>query len=137
MARDLYPAGKLYMAVNYSRRSFCIQEVKDNPSFRPPRPHRFPLQLLVLLAGLGIASAAHAQFISPGPPAAGRASDTGFAGLVNSTGGFSQSAPLDSNGRTAYWNDTTGTVLIRNPRASDGGTYFRPTAGISYFWGLK
>jgi pyocin large subunit-like protein len=42
-----------------------------------------------------------------------------------------------SNGRTAFWNETTGTVLIRNPAAADGGTFFRPTNGIDYFWGLK
>jgi filamentous hemagglutinin len=38
-----------------------------------------------------------------------------------------------SNGRTAFWDDVTGTVVIRNPSAVDGGTAFRPTAGKSYF----
>jgi hypothetical protein len=42
-----------------------------------------------------------------------------------------------SGGRSAFWNNTTGTVLIRNPAALDGGTYFRPIEGINYFWGLK
>jgi filamentous hemagglutinin len=42
-----------------------------------------------------------------------------------------------SNGRSAFWNDSTGTVLIRNPAAPDGGTFFRPTDGINYFWKLK
>jgi filamentous hemagglutinin len=42
-----------------------------------------------------------------------------------------------SKGRTAYWDDASKTVIIRNPRAADGGTAFRPTAGRSYFDGLK
>ncbi len=42
-----------------------------------------------------------------------------------------------SGGRSAFWNPTRGTVLIRNPGASDGGTYFRPTAGVTYFRGLR
>jgi hypothetical protein len=42
-----------------------------------------------------------------------------------------------SNGRSAFWNDSTGTVLVRNPAAADGGTFFRPTDGINYFWKLK
>ena len=41
-----------------------------------------------------------------------------------------------SNGRVGFWNDTTGTVLIRNPTAVDGGTYFVPNAGVTYFWSL-
>lgn len=31
----------------------------------------------------------------------------------------------------------TGTVVIRNPSAVDGGTAFRPTNGRSYFDGLR
>lgn len=42
-----------------------------------------------------------------------------------------------SGGRTAFWDDATGTVVIRNPRAADGGTAFRPTAGREYFEGLR
>lgn len=36
-----------------------------------------------------------------------------------------------SNGRTAFWRD--GTVVIRNPRAADGGTAFQPNHGYDYF----
>lgn len=36
-----------------------------------------------------------------------------------------------SGGRTAYWRD--GTIVIRNPKALDGGTAFRPTGGYDYF----
>jgi hypothetical protein len=36
-----------------------------------------------------------------------------------------------SNSRTAYWRN--GTVVIRNPKAVDGGTAFRPTSGYDYF----
>ncbi|MFM6370040.1 MAG: RHS repeat-associated core domain-containing protein, partial [Dolichospermum sp.] len=42
-----------------------------------------------------------------------------------------------SNGRTAYWDDASGTVVIRNPKASDGGTAFQPTSGKSYFDNLR
>jgi hypothetical protein len=42
-----------------------------------------------------------------------------------------------SHGRTAYWDQTTGTVVVRNPGASDGGTAFRPTNGRAYFDNLK
>ncbi len=42
-----------------------------------------------------------------------------------------------SGGRTAYWDDITGTVVIKNPSAQDMGTAFRPTNGRSYFKGLE
>lgn len=42
-----------------------------------------------------------------------------------------------SGGRTAYWDNATNTVVIRNPAAADGGTALRPTAGKSYFDNLK
>jgi filamentous hemagglutinin len=42
-----------------------------------------------------------------------------------------------SNGRVAYWDDATGTVVIRNPKAVDGGTAFKPRNGKAYFDGLK
>jgi len=42
-----------------------------------------------------------------------------------------------SGGRTAYWDDASGTVVIRNPKAADGGTAFRPTSGRTYFDNLR
>ena len=42
-----------------------------------------------------------------------------------------------SRGRSAYWDAGTGTVVITNPRASDGGTAFRPSNGVNYFNGLR
>lgn len=39
-----------------------------------------------------------------------------------------------SGGRTAYWSD--GTVVIRDPSTTDGGTTFRPRDGYDYFMGL-
>ncbi|MGB6056893.1 MAG: RHS repeat-associated core domain-containing protein [Microthrixaceae bacterium] len=39
-----------------------------------------------------------------------------------------------SGGRTAYWRD--GVVVIRNPRAPDGGTAYVPRDGYDYFMGL-
>ena len=40
---------------------------------------------------------------------------------------------LLTRGRVAYWDQKTGTVIIRNPLQGDGGTAFRPTAGYDYF----
>ena len=42
-----------------------------------------------------------------------------------------------SRGRIGYWHDESGTAVIRNPFAADGGTTFRPANGVDYFNGLK
>lgn len=42
-----------------------------------------------------------------------------------------------SNGRVAYWDDASGTVVIRNPIGIDGGTAFKPTQGKTYFDNLQ
>uniref|UniRef100_A0A486XHH7 Rhs family protein n=1 Tax=Rheinheimera sp. BAL341 TaxID=1708203 RepID=A0A486XHH7_9GAMM len=42
-----------------------------------------------------------------------------------------------SGGRTAYWDNASSTVVIRNPRAGDGGTAFQPANGRAYFDGLR
>ncbi|CFQ74471.1 Uncharacterised protein [Yersinia similis] len=42
-----------------------------------------------------------------------------------------------SGGRSAYWDQSTGTVVIRNPKAPDGGTAFRPVNGRGYFDNLR
>ena len=42
-----------------------------------------------------------------------------------------------SNGRSAFWDNATGSVVIRNPRAVDGGTAFIPKNGVDYFLNLK
>ena len=38
-----------------------------------------------------------------------------------------------SNGRSTYWDDKSGTIVIRDPNSKDGGTAFRPTLGKTYF----
>ncbi|PXZ04780.1 hypothetical protein DKK79_10605 [Gilliamella apicola] len=38
-----------------------------------------------------------------------------------------------NNGRLVYWDQSIGTVVIRNPKAKDGGTAFRLTDGRQYF----
>jgi hypothetical protein len=38
-----------------------------------------------------------------------------------------------SRSRTAFWDADTGTVVIRNPNAADGGTAFLPKDGKNYF----
>ncbi|MBA3721681.1 MAG: hypothetical protein H0W88_04700 [Parachlamydiaceae bacterium] len=35
--------------------------------------------------------------------------------------------------RVAYWHESTGSVIIRNPKAVGGGTVFKPKNGINYF----
>lgn len=42
-----------------------------------------------------------------------------------------------SGGRTAYWDNVSGTVVIRNRKAVDGGTAFRPVNGKAYSDGLR
>lgn len=36
-------------------------------------------------------------------------------------------------GRTAFWDQKSGTVVILNPKDPDGGTAFIPTTGVTYF----
>jgi hypothetical protein len=38
-----------------------------------------------------------------------------------------------SNGRSAYWDNASGTIVLHNPGAADDGTCFRPTAGKAYY----
>jgi len=40
-------------------------------------------------------------------------------------------------GRTAYWGEKTGTVVIHDPNTADQGTAFRPKAGRQYFEELE
>jgi hypothetical protein len=42
-----------------------------------------------------------------------------------------------SRGRTAYWDDASGTVVIHDPRSRDLGTAFRPRDGRDYFDNLR
>jgi hypothetical protein len=38
-----------------------------------------------------------------------------------------------TGGRTAYWDQKSGTVIIRDPLRIDGGTSFRPINGKKYY----
>jgi hypothetical protein len=42
-----------------------------------------------------------------------------------------------TGGRSAYWDDSSGTVVIRDPASPDLGTAFRPVSGRLYFEGLR
>ena len=53
-----------------------------------------------------------------------------FAGVIEDVVTNGEMRTL-SGGRTGYWQN--GTVVIRNPRAVDGGTAFRPKTGYDYF----
>ncbi len=37
------------------------------------------------------------------------------------------------HGKTAYWDDATQSVVVRDPSHIDGGTVFKPRAGRKYF----
>jgi len=56
-----------------------------------------------------------------------------FAGLVLRI----LTAPTDERsllrGRTAYWDDLSGTIVILTPDDVDGGTCFRPEEGRAFF----
>jgi hypothetical protein len=41
------------------------------------------------------------------------------------------------NGREAFYDKQSSTIVIYNPRAKDKGTCFRPSAGLNYFRNLK
>ncbi|MBX3373176.1 MAG: hypothetical protein KF817_05020 [Phycisphaeraceae bacterium] len=56
-----------------------------------------------------------------------------FASHIENIMNYPSATRALSNGRTAFWDNATGTVVIRNPSAVDGGTAFRPTTGMSYF----
>jgi hypothetical protein len=56
-----------------------------------------------------------------------------FADVIERVVTNGELRPL-SSGRSAYWRD--GVVVIRNPRAADGGTAFVPKNGYDYFLGL-
>jgi filamentous hemagglutinin len=38
-----------------------------------------------------------------------------------------------SGSRVKYWQESTGTIVIFNPRAADCGTVFRPNRGKAYY----
>jgi pyocin large subunit-like protein len=40
-------------------------------------------------------------------------------------------------GRTAYWDEASGTVVIVDPNTADGGTAFKPDRGRRYFESLR
>jgi filamentous hemagglutinin len=62
---------------------------------------------------------------------------TEFAAQAESIMSHSSNVKFLSSGRTAYWDNATQSVVIRNPAAVDGGTMFKPTAGKQYFDNLK
>jgi len=42
-------------------------------------------------------------------------------------------ATKTSGDRTAYWDEQSGTIVIKDPKHPDGGTAFRPARGRDYF----
>ena len=60
-----------------------------------------------------------------------------FSDLIDNTVKNPTTQRSLSNGRTAYYDANSNTLVIHNPAAADGGTAFRPTGGINYVNGLK
>ena len=60
-----------------------------------------------------------------------------FSNLIENIINNASNIKVLSNGRTAYWDSTSGTVVIRHPSAVDGGTAFKPIQGKTYFDNLK
>lgn len=60
-----------------------------------------------------------------------------FAELIDSVMKNATETKTLERGRKAWWDATTGTVVIHNPNANDEGTAFRPTRGKDYFDGLQ
>lgn len=56
-----------------------------------------------------------------------------FAGHIEAVMNNPSASRNLSNGRSAYWDDASGTVVIRDPRSPDGGTAFKPTRGRAFF----
>jgi len=57
------------------------------------------------------------------------------SGIMRNAGGGNKKSL--SGGRTAYWSNDTGVVVIHDPRARDVGTFFRPNSGKSYYDNLR
>lgn len=60
-----------------------------------------------------------------------------FSGQIENVINNASDVKILSNGRTAYWDSSSGTVVIRNPSAADGGTAFKPTQGKATFDRLR
>lgn len=60
-----------------------------------------------------------------------------FARLINEIMNSPSEVKQLSNGRTAYWDDISNTLVITAPGVTEGGTAFRPTAGKEYFNNLR
>jgi hypothetical protein len=56
-----------------------------------------------------------------------------IADIVNNTAPYWQLI----RGRSAYWQESTGTVLIGSPQSGDGGTAISPTNGRTNFGGSR
>ena len=56
-----------------------------------------------------------------------------FADMVDNIISKPSASKNLKNGRTAYWDDATGTIVIVNPKDKDGGTIFRPRNGKGYY----
>jgi RHS repeat-associated protein len=89
------------------------------------------VRLRAQLAGKEIANGhAYQKHVIDGAEYPDVSSRQQFADLIEDTVATGERRDL-SRGRTAYWKG--GTVVIRNPRASDGGSAYRPKDGYDYF----
>lgn len=117
------------------------QKIYDEPN-KPQPPNPLDLQLV------GAAAAALAKQIANGHAFDKHVIEQNeFDGSITTQQQFSDQIesilnnPSDakklSNGRSAYWDEASGVVVIRNPNTADGGTAFRPVDGKIYFDNLR
>ena len=112
------------------------QLLEGQESVSAPTGARHQVQTSALTAGQRIANG-HA-FAKHGQ-ASGFASKAQMADQIDHVihGGSHSKVKHLLRGRTAYWDESTGTVVIVDPNTADGGTSFKPDRGRRYFESLR
>jgi filamentous hemagglutinin len=65
------------------------------------------------------------------------ANTTQFADHIDKVMASPSASKNLAKGRTAFWDDTSRTIVIKDPNSPDLGTAFRPLGGRAYFDNLK
>jgi hypothetical protein len=113
------------------------------PAWGQGCPTRDPAEIARYIAG-GHAWAKHGGDYRPGRVVNGRAYDgppvhgpADFARLIGEGLARPDATRPLARGRSAYWEEDYGGVVIVDPRNPDCGTAFRPNRGRAYFDGLR
>lgn len=119
----------------------AVDPTTDDPAVLPGAPNAGPVQVSSASIANGHAYDKHVikqgEFPEiPNPVADRPAGIAQFQKIIDRVMGSAENKAL-SNGRHAFWEDATGTLVITNPKDADGGTCFRPSAGKSFYDKLK